>query len=79
MALRARDFTPIRTPEEAGDGGADFSLVHFAPVRNVHHGYGIGFGVDDVDYTPVTYSNAPLIFETLELLASFGPWIVGQR
>jgi hypothetical protein len=55
-----------------------FSRI-LAAVGDIHYGYSLVFGVDDVQHAPVTDPNAPLIFEALELLAACGPRIIGKR
>ena len=48
-------------------------------MRDAGYTYALRWIVNEVDYTPVAYSYAPLVFMASEFLASCGARIFGQR
>src|SRR5208283_1463772 len=55
------------------------SIVNLAPMRNARNAYELRSVVDNVNQTPITDPDAPVIFVAFQLLASSRPWYISQR
>jgi hypothetical protein len=55
------------------------AVVDLAAVRDAGYAHALGRIVNEVDYTPVPYSYAPLVFMAFQFLASCGARIFGQH
>jgi hypothetical protein len=54
-------------------------FVNLAAVCDPSDGDKFRCIIDEINYSPVTHSNAPLVLVASQFLASSGPGIVGKR